>query len=245
MSALTPLLDAQISRLRRRLGDTYNEDGSLITGDLLYASTSGTTFLQPELLDIYNDSIRSFMVYMTKAFPKKSWFEYMPGYVCIATNKAVTSGKMLMSVLNPSAFQLVDVKKYNASANVPAELSFQVDPGEWFALETGLTKTRKPDTTHVFHCVMGDVAVAGVPSTMFVLPTTISAIDVIYLKDHTDFVQNNATPGDLAGISADGLRRILIFAEVEARRWKSTEQNDVPEVQLQQMIQQDVSDKDK
>jgi len=152
---------------------------------------------------------------------------------------------MLMSALSPTAFQLVDVKKYNASANIPAELSVQVDPGEWFALETGLTKTRKPDATHIFHCVMGDVAVAGVPSTMFVLPTTIAAIDVIYLKDHTDFVQNNATPGDLAGISVDALRRILIFAEVEARRWKSTEQNDVPEVQLQQMIQQDVSDKDK
>jgi hypothetical protein len=238
MATLTPLLDAQISRLRRRIGDTFNEDGTLITGDLLYASTSGTTFLQQELLDIYNDSIRSFMVYMVATFPKKIWYEFLPGYILIATNKTVTSGKMLMSVLSPTAFELVDVKKYNATP-VPTDLSVLVSPEDWFSVKSGLLKTRKPDTTHIFHTVMGDVDVSGVPSTMFILPTTVASIDVVYLKDHTDFVQNNATPGDLTGISQDALRRILIFAESEARRWKSNEMADVPDLQLQTMMQQD------
>jgi hypothetical protein len=239
MSTLTPLLDAQIARLRRRLGDSNNEDGTLITGDLLYASTSGTTFLQQELLDIYNDSIRSFMVYMTKAFSKKEWYEYLPGYIVTASNKTVTTGKMLMSVLSPTAFQTIEIKKYNSSTGVPTDLAIMISPDEWFSLQAGLVKTRKADTTHIFYTIMGDTAVSGVPSTLFVLPTTIAAIDAIYLKDHTDFVQNNATPGDLSGISQDALRRILLFAEVEARKWKSTEAADVPEMMLNNMMQQD------
>jgi hypothetical protein len=236
MSTLTPLLDAQIARLRRRLGDTFNEDGTLITGDLLYNATSGTTFLQQELLDIYNDSIRSFMVYMTKAFPKSEWFEYLPGYININSNKTVTSGKMLMSALSPTAFQLVDVSKYNTTP-IPTDLSIYVSPEDWFPVRNGFSKTRKPDATHIFHTVIGD---AGV-STLFILPATIVSVDVIYLKDHTDFVQNNATPGDITGISQDALRRILMFAEVEARKWKSTEAADVPESQLQNMMQIDAA----
>lgn len=236
MATLTPLLDAQIARLRRRLGDTFNEDGTLITGDLLYDAASGTTFLQQELLDIYNDSIRSFMVYMTKAFPKSEWFEYMPGYININSNKTVSTGKMLMSILSPTAFQLVDVKRYSANP-VPSDLSVSVAPEDWFSVSAGLVKTRKPDNTHIFHTVLGD---AGT-STLFVLPTTVSSVDVIYLKDHTDFVQNGATPGDISGISQDALRRILMFAEVEARKWKSTEAADVPESQLQTMMQLDAN----
>jgi hypothetical protein len=71
---------------------------------------------------------------------------------------------------------------------------------------------------------------------------TVDAVDLVYLKDHTDFVQNHATI-DLNGISQDALRRILIFAEVEARKWKSTEAADVPESQLQNMISQDMNSK--
>jgi hypothetical protein len=239
MATLTPLLDAQIARLRRRLGDTFNEDGTLITGDLLYTSTSGTTFLQQELLDIYNDAIRSFMMYMVAVFPTEVWYEFLPGYILVATNKTVSSGKMAMSVLSPTAFELIDVSKYSATTHLPTDLSVRSTPNEWFSIRNGLNKTRKADVTHIFHIVMGDVDVAGVPSTLFVLPTTITAIDVVYLKDHTDFVQNNATPGDLAGISQDALRRILIFAESEARRWKSNESADVPDLQLQTMMQQD------
>jgi hypothetical protein len=324
MSSLTPLLDAQILRLRRRIGDIYNEDGTDIDSSNVYSSTSGTTWKQQELLDIYNDSIKSFMIYMTKTFDKSKWWENMPGYVVTNENQAVTTGKMLMSNLSPTVFQLMDIKKYNTT--LPSDLSTFVAPDEWFPMKNGLVKTRKPDTTHIFHTVMGDatqgavspetltqttitgidsslhtitrgsgsfttgsyvtitlVSFAGailfqfvvrltstgatasytvlagteatfnpssqncsvivgqannaVPSSLYILPTSISTIDLIYLRDHTDYVQN-ALP-DLNGISQDGLRRVLIFAEQESRAWKSTESADLPQAQVQTMMAMD------
>jgi hypothetical protein len=327
----TPLLDNEILKLRRRLGDIFNEDGTAITTSNVYLSTSGTTFPQLELIDIYNDAIRSFMVYLTKAFPTHKWWEYLPGYIVFLQNQTVTSGKLLLSAITPTLFQLMDMAKYSAGTPVPAELSNYISADQWLATKNGLIKTRKPDATHIFYTVMADgsitadasvflttaitvinstsktitrtggvfsvgslinctivtaatgaivsqwtgrivtggasatyqvidgtdstlalatqtcsVIVNGThsvnPSTLYVLPTSITAIDMIYLKDHTDFIQNHATI-DLNGISQDALRRILIFAEVEARKWKSTEAADVPESQLQNMIAQDMASK--
>jgi hypothetical protein len=322
----TPLLDNEILKLRRRLGDIFNEDGTAITTSNVYLSTSGTTFPQLELIDIYNDSIKSFMVYLTKTFPKEQWWEFLPGYIVHLQNQAVTTGKLLLSAVTPTLFQLIDVARYAASP-IPADLSVSIGSHEYMPVRNGLVKTRKPDTTHIFHTVMADgsitadpsvflttaitvinstsktitrtggvfsvgslvfctiitaatgaivsqwtakivtggasatyqvidgtdstlalatqtcsVIVMGThsvnPSTLYVLPTTIAAVDLVYLKDHTDFVQNHATI-DLNGISQDALRRILIFAEVEARKWKSTEAADVPEAMLNSMMQQD------
>ncbi len=325
----TPLLDKEILRLRRRLGDIYNEDGTEITASNVYLSTSGVTFPQLELIDIYNDAIRSFLMYMSVMFPSKQWFYYVPGYIVFLPNQAVTSGKLLLSAISPTVFRLMDVSRY-AATPVPEDLSVPIDPSEWMAMRNGLTKTRKPDTDHIFHSVMADgtivsdttefltqaditvinsstkvitrgtgtfsagslvtitlvtiatgdiayqwtarlitsgasatytvvegtdstfasatqncsVVVVGTrsvnPSTLYVLPATVAAVDLVYLKDHTDFIQNSSTI-DLNGISQEGLRRILIFAEVEARKWKSTESADVSEGELQKMIQQDMA----
>lgn len=326
----TPLLDKEILKLRRRLGDIFNEDGTDITASNIYLSTSGTTFPQLELIDIYNDAIRSFMVYATKMFPKDVWYEYLPGYVTYLQNQAVTGGKLLLSAINPTVFQLIDISRY-AATPVPSDLSVQIGPSEFLSVRNGLVKTRKPDTTHIFHAVMADgsivsdasvflnttitainsttkniantgtafsvgstilvtiitastgaivsqwtaritiggnsaiyqvidgtdstlnlgtqtcsVIILGThsvnPSTLYVLPNSIAAVDLVYLKDHTDFIQNSATI-DLNGISQDALRRILIFAEVEAMKWKSTVVADVSDAQLQSMITQDMSDR--
>ena len=326
----TPLLNNEILKLRRRLGDVFNEDGSDITSSNVYLSTSGTTFPQLELIDIYNDAIKSFMAYLTKMFPKSTWWEYLPGYIVYLQNQTVTSGKLLLSAITPTLFQLMDIARY-AATPIPADVSNYISPEQWMEVRNGFVKTRKPDTSHIFHTVMADgsiVADASVflttaitvidstsktitrtggvfsvgslmnctiitaangaivsqwtarivsggasatyqvidgtdstltlvtqtcsvivegthsvnPSTLYVLPASIASVDLIYLKDHTDFIQNHATI-DLNGMSADALRRILIFAEVEANKWKSTAAADVSDAQLQSMMTQDMSDR--
>ena len=236
MASVTPLLDAQLLRLRRRLGDIYNEDGTAIDATNVYTSTTGTTWKQQELLDIYNDSIRSFMIYMIKMFPKEKWWEFMPGYVYDLENQTTTTGKLDLTTLSPTAFQLIDVK--NHGTDIVSELANFIPPQDWFDIRAGLVKTRKPDSTHIFYTIMGDGANSG-KSTLFSLPTSLTKVDLIYLKDHTDYVQNNASPGELNGLAQDTLRRVLIFAEQEARRWKSTEAADIPEAQMQSMMAMD------
>jgi len=233
----TPLLDAQILRLRRRIGDMYNEDGTLIDASNVYTSTSGVTWKQQELLDIYNDAIKSFMIYLVKAFPKAIWWEFLPGYVVIKTDVSLSATGLVLSDLSPTAFQLIDVKLGGLNSDLPKNLATFISPDQWFDTKVGFVKTRKPDSSHYFYTVFADGDTAGAPPTMFFLPDGQEFIDIIYLKDHLDLVQNSAT--DLGGISQDGLRRILMFAEAEARRWKSTEAAAVPEAQLQQMMQMD------
>jgi hypothetical protein len=218
----------------------YNEDGSLIDTTSVYVPTSGVSWLQQELLDIYNDAIKQFMVYMVKAFPTEKWWELMPGYVYNIEDNALTVGKLDLSTLTSKMFQLIDCKSHGT--NLPTELATFVPQTQWYSTRTGFVKTRKPDDTHIFYTIMADDENDG-KSTLFVLPATVSAVDLIYLKDHTDYVQNNATPGDLAGISQDGLRRVLMFAEVEARRWKSTEAANVPEASLKMMTDLDSKSK--
>jgi hypothetical protein len=239
MSA-TPLLDGQILRLRRRIGDMFNEDGSLIDTTNVYASTSGVTWKQQELLDIYNDSIRQFMIYLVKRFSRAQWWEFLPGYVYNNEGVGLAGGKLDLSTLTPSAFQLIDCK--NHGTDLVTELGTFIPPNEWFDVRTGFVKTRKPDATHIFYTVMADDKVDG-HSTLFLLPSNLTSIDLIYLKDHTDFVQNSAS--DLNGISQDGLRRVLMYAEAEARRYKSTEAAAVSEANVKMMMDMDAPQSNK
>ena len=120
-------------------------------------------------------------------------------------------------------------------------LAVFINPAKWFACVSGMDLIRKPDLTHIFYTVLGVNNAGVITPSILIAPTSITSVDLVYLRDHTDYVQNNATPGDLSGISDDGKRRILTFAEVIARRWKSTEAADVPEAMLKQMIELDVN----
>ena len=110
MSSVTPKLDDQVLKLRRLLGDINNEDGTEIDASNVYSSTSGVTWKQPDLLDIYNDAIRQFMVYLVQNFPTEKWWEYLPSFVVLSSGVSVSTGAIALSGLTPSSFQLMDLR---------------------------------------------------------------------------------------------------------------------------------------
>ena len=341
----TPNLDTQILKLRRLLGDINNEDGVAIDSTNVYTSTSGVTWKQQELLDIYNDAIRQFMLYLVQYFPKENWWEYLPGYITYSPEISLTSGVVELDSLDPTSFQLIDVRvtpstefeaitdltgiqaaaglltngdyfivvvpidkngegpisnevkvtiaaggntasialgwtsvtdatgykiyisrvtkvytgylysdvntyEYTGTKLVPGiPLEFlnagieglvnYIPPQQWFACLAGMDKIRKPDVTHRFYSILAINNSGDIRASLIVAPSDVESVDLIYLRDHIDFIQDSADRGDIWGISQDGMRRILTFAEVIARRWKSTEAADVPEAMLKQMIELD------
>ena len=63
-------------------------------------------------------------------------------------------------------------------------------------------------------------------------------VDLLYVKQHTNLVYAHATI-DLAGFSGIALRRIVLIAEALAQRYRSQEVRDLPDAEVQSLMQMD------
>lgn len=236
----TTILDTEILRLRRRLGDLFNEDGTEITltadaSFVGYSTATGARYKRDELLDIYHDSVGIFIGYCLSALPYKVAARLIPGYFVRLINQTATGGKLVLSALTPPAYKVVDVRKYNGvTAN---DISYEISPDQLMSAENGRLVNHLPSATNIRHCVMGDSAAAYV-QTLFMFPTSVTAIDLIYVRQHPYLVHTGAA--DLVGITSEGLRRIQIIAEAEARRYKSQDIKELPELLLGDMFKYDM-----
>jgi len=232
----TPLFNAEIVKLRRRLGDLFATDGTEITTANV-ESADGSIFKRLELVDIYNDAVRKQIDYVLSVFPKERWYEYIPGYIFLKTNVSLTSNKYTLSTADPKIYRVIDVRKYTAGTPAPNELAVEINPAEYFPVSNGLVKTRLPSATSFFWTVMAEGTAASHIKSLYLLGT-ISAVDILYVRQHDDISHGGSV--DMDGISTVGLAHIQLLAESIARKYKTEEITDLPEIELKNKTEFDL-----
>jgi hypothetical protein len=225
----TPIFDQQIIRLRRRLGDIYNEARVEITIASI-ATLDGEVWSRAELVDIYNMAVHSFMDYMVSKFKKSEWYEYMPGYIRINPDIAVVSNVVDLTALTPPFFAVLDMRIHNSTAL--EDTGVEVSPDDFFS-------SRVADNTVRDKSLQYTVLAGGTSDLELHLASasTIASIDLIYLKTH-EYI-NHADASDLPRITEIAKDRILLLAEMEARKHKQEDISDIPEARQGQVMQQD------
>lgn len=225
----------ELMKLRVRVGDVYTESGTALTTANVH-NTDGTLLTASSLINIYNNAINEYLGYMTTVKPKSMWSTLAPGYVVILTNQSVSSGKVNLDGLTPVPYRIIDIMKYGGTT--ADDLFIEVPPNEYFADKVGLTKTRAK--SNKFTLANDGTNWVALIST----PSEVSAIDIIFLKRHTDLPSTTTTEFDKF-FPASSLKTVLIFAEIEARRSLSQDIKDSAEARLKMVMDMDAIENQK
>ena len=224
-----PVFADELMKLRRRVGDLFTEAGAEIMSSDVKTS-DGAQYKAAELIDAYNDAINEYLGYLTSAKAKAQWSEYAPGYVVLKENVTSTSSKINLDSVSPIPFRIIAVKKYNTT--IATDVITENLPAEYFAYKNNLVIHASKDKTF---CVMSD----GTNWTMFFLPSDPTAVDIIYLKRHTDLTSSITTEFDKS-FSQAALKNILVYAELAMKRGKTYDViKDSPEARLQAIAAED------
>ena len=123
VSVNTPILDQEILKLRRQLGDIYDESGAEMVLDTagaggIYLGNASliSTFKRDELLDCYNIACVRFLEYMVSFKKKEQWHKYAKGYIIAKSNIALLSSGGTISFLRDT-FNGGTVVSITASTN--------------------------------------------------------------------------------------------------------------------------------
>ena len=222
----TPIFDAEIMKLRRRLGDIYHTDGTEITTSNVGTASIGTVYKRDELVDIYNDAVRLFIDYVVRNIPKIEWNNYIHGYIFLKESVAVSSG-VLTAPTDPPLYTVMDMMLHAS----PNTLFIEVKPDQWLAFKSGFVKTRK----YGYVVMSSGSTWAGQSRNIYTTAT--GAVDLVYITNHTNVTHAGSV--DLIGLSNTALQRILVMAEIAARRYRSIDESDEPMGQLQMQTQLD------
>lgn len=216
----TPIFDMEIVKLRRRLGDVYNDDGSLIsTANVGSSPEVGEAFKRDELVDIYNGAVRLFLDYITAVIERKRWYEFIPGYIRHQSDIPVTEGKVDVSLIDPPLLAIQDLREYGEKADLSRYLP--VDSTEFFSSQA-LRKSK-------FYCMISD--------EINIHPHA-DKIELIYVKEHQNVSHGDV---DLPRLNGGALERILLFAERSARGHKNPDVSELPESQIITQQQRDTA----
>jgi len=250
MATLTPILDKELVKLRRRLGDIYDSSGTLIQFDTnpvpsgIWVGDAAlmSTWTAAELLDCYNDAIRIFVDYCLKFLSIKSVGEFIPGYLVFSPNVQAT--KVTINTvdywyvdidnLTPKMYRIISAKDANDTRET--SLGAYIPPEEFFASRIYRSRDNQLLYTHGF--------IGSTVNKNCVIMLNLDSgedVDLYYVKQHTDYVENNASPGDVSGITTAALRRIILIAEVIAQRYRSMETRDIADSELNIIMQSDAS----
>lgn len=242
----TPVFDSEILRLRRRLGDIFNDDGSELTSTtdttspswVGFSSTTGGAWKRDELVDIYNRSVWSFLDYITSVMPSSRWYEFVNGYIFYKSGITISSGKIDLSTLDPVPYRVIDVA-INLSPS-PSNQMIEIPPSEYLSSLNGFVKTKKPIANNVMlYTVMSDGTLSSNSQSIFILPNNqTGTVNLVYLRRHTNLVHNGSL--DMFGVSSSALQRILVFAEIEAKKSKYLDSQNIASQILQTQSQLDI-----
>jgi hypothetical protein len=255
--SLTPLLDKEIIKLRRKLGDMFDTAGNEIvgggttdvsspgTGKIWVGTTYDASLNAQELLDTYNDAIRSFIDYVIRFIDPKDWYLWIPGYLQLKDSidlSVTTSPARYYYDLSglTDFYWVLDVQ----DANVTNEhgIGRLISPTEYFTDYINLLSTRKNQLLYTrmrYNITTQKDCLMVINPTLAGSPTPKATINLVYIRMHTDYVYNSATPGDLSSITGIGLRRVLTIAESMALRYRSQEVKDLPDVEIQTTMAMD------
>lgn len=243
----TPNLNTEIVKLRRRLGDLYDANGNKIvvsttpgTGEI-YAgdATLVSTWNADELLDCYNDAIRSYLEYLIGFIDPIHWGDYIPGYIkfvqVTATTLTVGSGLTydFIDASNPGSslkkiLYPISIMGANDTVRAENQIGVRVAPDVIFERKYNVGNTQLFYTWAEGGIVM-----------MNLNGTSSKKVDIAYMAQHDDLTYNGST--DLAGLSSSGLKRVLIIAEIYAQRYRSQDVRDLPDAALKDAMQSDIT----
>lgn len=246
----TPILDAAILKLRRKLGDIYDELGKEIVAS---TSPSGTqiyvgdpslrsTWTSAELLDIYNDSVSEFIAYCIKYIPKDKLADFIPGYIRYATvtRSALSIGGVSASLLAtdsivPPVEHVLDLKDSGwITSQSPLRLGVQVPPDKFFASVVNLSTATTGQL--IYSPILTNPA--SYDRQLIALNVVGSSVEIVYVAKYTPLAYNGAA--DIGGFTNIAMKRIQILAEVYAQRYRSQEVRDLSDIEKKEMIETDV-----
>lgn len=207
----TPILNKELVKLRRRLGDLYSSNGTEITSSNV-GSVDGNIWDADEIVDIYNDAVRDLLEYVVSNFRRDSWYTIIPGYIRYNPSVNIASGRLGLDSFNPSLFFAVSL------IQVVSGFTFQfsyITPDEFLLTKGNKFPHRRPSDSERYFTVMSDASGKAV----FTIPaSTFNSCELVYVREHSDLAVNGSD--DLSGVSEVGLRKILDFAEAEAIKQK-------------------------
>lgn len=238
VSTNTPQLDLEILKLRRSLGDTYTEDGNLIVNDTASSYYVGNTSFNAtwnsaELLDCYNTACIKFIEYLVKVIDKSLWHKYIRGYIIRKLSVTHTGGAVNLDSLTPSMWIPVDLAIHSPSTI--NDIGVEIPPSEYFFNLTAAIKTRQKQLLFVF---LNDATNNVIQFFNYGAATT---FDLVYVKQHIDFIHDSSTVKDVTVFTKEGLERVRIIAEKVAQRFRSSEVRDLPDADEQLATQLDLT----
>lgn len=239
VSVNTPILDQEILRIRRALGDLFSETGAELVLDTASSATyvggSGfvATWTAAELLDIYNSACIRYIEYVTKMLDKKLWEKYIRGYVVRKSAATLTSGVVNLDALSPLLWMVIDTAL--ASPTSLAHIGVEISPSEYYAHKSGAVKTR---TGQLLFAFMNDGTNNTIQYLNYGAATT---IDILYIKMHTNFIHDSSVTKDVTVFTPAGLERIRLIAVKMAQAYKSSDVRDLPQVEERTEIELDLS----
>lgn len=248
----TPILDGEIIKLRRRLGDLYDESGNLIVNDTtpaggeIYLGNAAlvSTWRADELLDCYNDAIRMYLDYVTTILDKQIWHQYIPGYIRfeVKTSTSVSFNSIpydyiALGNLSPKLYKFLDIRD-PAATDKSMGLGVFVSPAKFFMTHSESLSTRSNQLT----CCLFELSTEANSPHLVIQNKAGTNFHLLYVKAHTDLVHDSAT--DLSGITSEGLKRVLLMAEEIAQRYRSQEERTVAKSEMKTLMEIDASKKD-
>jgi hypothetical protein len=205
----TPLLNKELLKLRRRLGDLWTVGTDEITESTI-GSSDGKVWTAAELIDLYNDAIEDCLNFVITTVPKDAWYTWIPGFIYILSSQVITSGKLLLSTLDPIPYFIMSLWY----ATGVRQLSY-INPDEYSQTKGNRYPNRHPSSTELYYTVINDASGSEILS---IPASTYDVCDVIYIKQPIDYVADSAT--DLSGLNSTAKRKVIDFAEAEAIKQK-------------------------
>lgn len=251
----TPILNGEILKLRRKLGDIYDSSGNLVVdnsgsppaGQIHVGNASlVSTWTAAELLDCYNDAVRYFIDYLARLMPEEI-INYAPAFLVnqsfVPSASSTIQGKTIyyknladITALPPARILSIAVEVSGLSDE--QELARYCPINEVFATATKVVKTRSTGKQLEWSMWYDH----GLGMTIIAILNAGSAPsggNILYVKRHTSYTYDHASI-DATEFTDMGLKRVLLLAESLAQRYRSTEVRDLSDAEIQQATQLDV-----
>lgn len=151
----------------------------------------------------------------------------------VVEEPVAADGTVLIDTLSPKLWWVIDAARHTPTTF--EDLGVEILPTEYFSNVTGQVKTR---SVQLLYTILNN-ATNNILQFLNYSPAT--AVDLVYLKQHVNFVHDNATPGDVTVFTPEGLERVRILAFAIAQRYRSMEVKDLPEVDIRSAQEMDMA----
>ncbi len=179
----TPLLNLQLMKFRRRVGDVRTEGNVEITESTV-GTSDGNIVKAPDLIDIYNAAINLFISDTVANKKPETWYLYFPGYLRYVASLAIVAGRLGLDVLNPAVHAVMGLFDSQGSQQFG-----YIAPNEYMQTLANKFPNRHPSESELYFTVLADssgYAILTAPQSSF------ASVQIVYVRKHVDLIVDNA-----------------------------------------------------